>query len=316
MKNRCIALVCLLFFGSVLKAQDVFYNQFNVSLLNLNPAFAGSSGGLRTSALYRIQYPKIAGGSHFEHFSADMYLNKIHGGIGLVHDWSLSSRNTFSTSSLGLIYAQQIKLRDSVVTLIPAVQFSRVTQVIDWTGLSWGDQLDRRRGFTWFTHETSSASRQLINSFDWGFGLLIVMRRFTSGVAVQHPFRVLSTGAKVSTPVSTRYSIHASYKIDLRQGKWLIIPGFVCTLQGHSEIIAFGTQINRGDWTAALYYRNPKTWMPRIAYHHSWLGVSYSYNNANSTMINTGGSHECAFQLLLLKRMRKPGRCYMNPFLF
>src|SRR5687768_8926887 len=101
-KIKSFVCILLLLCTANLTAQDIFFNNFNQSLIYFNPSFAGSNGGVRNQFTYRNQWPFHLG--RFETYmnSFDFYIKPIRGGIAITALTDDCAHGTFKTTYLGI----------------------------------------------------------------------------------------------------------------------------------------------------------------------------------------------------------------------
>lgn len=128
--NRSCIFISLLTFWVSLTAQDGQFLNVNQDLLNVNPSFAGSNGGIRNQFSFRSQLARGFPGMPKDFSNnLDVYINGIRAGVGVT-----GMNQTFgplSTSGLGVIYAQHFSLNQGRSKLIPSIQAVYIKRTID-----------------------------------------------------------------------------------------------------------------------------------------------------------------------------------------
>ncbi len=137
---KALILFLVLIPGLVGQAQEKVYAVPSLNLLNINPSFAGSSGGLRLQAAGSgIDMSNVGPGTYTlynGYFSADTYLNKIKGGLGLSYNISNGPQNTFN-QNVSAVYAQHIGFFKNELKLVPSVKVDYYNNYFYWTNY-WG----------------------------------------------------------------------------------------------------------------------------------------------------------------------------------
>src|SRR3954467_10487497 len=87
MLKRTVLILTVVFsfsFSNGLFAQDPQFTQFYANPLYLNPAFAGTARCPRICMNYRNQWPLLSGRYETYSFSADMHMDALAGGLGVL----------------------------------------------------------------------------------------------------------------------------------------------------------------------------------------------------------------------------------------
>ncbi|WP_343788474.1 PorP/SprF family type IX secretion system membrane protein, partial [Wandonia haliotis] len=131
-------------------SQDPIFTQFYANPLYLNPALAGTHGCPRFALNYRNQWPAISGNFVTYSASYDQYFDKISGGIGILATHDQQGQNTINATRLSLIYSYHLKVNRKFSLLFGA-EATYGQKFLDWNKLTFGDQIDPRRGFIYQT---------------------------------------------------------------------------------------------------------------------------------------------------------------------
>ena len=127
------------------KAQDPEFTQFYANPLYLNPAFAGTARCPRLVMNYRNQWPALSGTYVTTSASYDQHVETIQGGLGLLVTNDVAGRTLNTTTVSGIYsYQQPISRTFSIKAGLQATYFQKS---VDWSKLSFGDQIDPRKGF-------------------------------------------------------------------------------------------------------------------------------------------------------------------------
>ncbi|MEZ4936267.1 MAG: PorP/SprF family type IX secretion system membrane protein [Crocinitomicaceae bacterium] len=139
-------LTVVLFKPTDARAQDPHFSQFYANPLYLNPALAGTHGCPRLNFNYRNQWPALSGTFVTYSASYDQYFDNLSGGIGVIATLDQAGKGTINTLTLSFIYAYHLKLGRKW-RMIFGAQATWNQKFLDWSKLSFGDQIDPRRGF-------------------------------------------------------------------------------------------------------------------------------------------------------------------------
>ncbi len=128
-------------------AQDPTFTQYFSNPIYLNPAFAGYEGCSRISTAYRNQWPKLSGNYQTGSFSYDQYLKQVAGGVAIRYLADFAGDGTIQTHTLSLSYSPSFRLFNKKLLISPAVEAGWLGKTIDWSKLTFGDQIDPRYGY-------------------------------------------------------------------------------------------------------------------------------------------------------------------------
>jgi type IX secretion system PorP/SprF family membrane protein len=131
-------------------AQDTYFAQRNNSLNYINPSLTGA-----------LTNQSIHAGTNFYRFmsinemstyaSFESPISKLNGAFGITHQLT-NINSTFINQNLGASYAQRLKL-SSNLTLSIGVKAELRNIYVDWSNLTFGDQIDPRYGFVYQTSQ-------------------------------------------------------------------------------------------------------------------------------------------------------------------
>jgi len=164
------------------KAQDPEFTQFYANPLYLNPAFAGTARCPRLVMNYRNQWPALSGNFVTTSASYDQHVEAIQGGLGLIVTNDQAGQ-TLSTTSISGIYSYQQPI-SRTFSIKAGFQATYFQKSVDWSQLTFGDQIDPRKGFIYETQDVPRGGT--VNNVDFSAGLLGSVRNFSLGVAVHH----------------------------------------------------------------------------------------------------------------------------------
>ncbi|MCB0820836.1 MAG: PorP/SprF family type IX secretion system membrane protein, partial [Bacteroidetes bacterium] len=166
-----------------LKAQDPQFTQFYANPLYLNPAFAGSVRCPRFVLNYRNQWPAIPGNFVTYSASYDQHFDGINGGLGVLVNNDVAGEGTLNTLNASLIYSYQLEVSRNF-SIKAGFQATFAQRTLDWTKLTFGDQIDTRYGFIYNTQEVFGPKSKIFP--DFSAGVLGYSENFYFGFAAHH----------------------------------------------------------------------------------------------------------------------------------
>jgi type IX secretion system PorP/SprF family membrane protein len=239
-----ILLIIFVVLSLRLAAQDPVFTNTQQSLIHLNPSFAGSNGGLRYQGIYRDQWNNLAGSYTTLYNSVDAYIKPIRGGIGLSYMRDNQGNGILITDRFDLSYAQHLSFLDKKLKIIPSVQFSYFQKTLDQSKLTFGSQIDPRRGFVWGPEPyTRYVTKRHI---DLSAGLVVNYNHFYIGGTVFHinqPDEGLTGPAKMTM----RLSLFTSYNLFLGDR---VLLNAICRLEDQNRSSNLSFSIN------ALFFKH------------------------------------------------------------
>jgi len=289
----------ILSFFITLKAQDPFFSQYFLNLVNTNPATVGSSNERRVSLQYRNQWPSLGNAFITYQGSYDQYIKSIHSGIGLNIMRDNIGGGTLTSTNVDLIYSYRTKIR-SGFTIQYGLQASFLFRSLNVDNLpvAFNDKL------------TSSQTSQP----DLSIGFLGMSRNSEIGLSINH----LNTGVvkfnvgfindpiKFSVFYSRRIKIYDSDKV--QENGFLLIPSFNVNLQGQSIMLNYGAGIEKSNIFAGMWIRNNlipvqfSTLIFSVGYLFDNLRLGYSYDYSLLSLNNVTpitGAHEVSLILII-----------------
>jgi type IX secretion system PorP/SprF family membrane protein len=205
-----VSLTCILICSIFLSyAQDpVFYNS-NQSLIQLNPSFAGSNGGIRNQFSYRSQGSNINPDFSTYLNSTDCYLKKIKAGLAISYLNDNWLNSTIETNIFSVSYAQYFSVMEGKLKIIPSVQFAYAKRTADFSALNLDDAKTNPWGIT-----EAFPSRQYA---DISSGLVINYKnKAYIGVALFH-LNEPDAGITSTYKLLISTNVHASYNFELSE---------------------------------------------------------------------------------------------------
>jgi len=285
-------LVFYLFTASNVFGQDPEFTQFYANPLYLNPAFAGTAHCPRVSLNYGNQWPGISGSFVTTSASYDQHVDALAGGIGLLVWNDRAGEGTLSTTNVSGMYSYQLPVTRKF-SLKLGLQGTWAQKRVDWTKLTFGDQIDPRRGFVYTTNEVQRDKPR--NYADFSAGILGFSEKYFVGFAVNHLTQPDESVIEGVSPLPRKYTFHAGAVIPL-EGKGepaSLSPNLLVQLQQDFLQINFGMYYSKGPIVAGLWYRNSDSFIALLGFQTGILKFGYSYDITISKLTNTtAGSHE------------------------
>ncbi|MFK7756090.1 MAG: type IX secretion system membrane protein PorP/SprF [Flavobacteriales bacterium] len=288
------AVLMSLTMSSESKAQDPQFTQFYANPLYLNPAFAGTARCPRLVMAYRNQWPALSGAYVTTSASYDQHVPTISGGLGLIVTNDQAGRGTLRTTSVAGIYSYQ-KALSRTFSIKAGMEVRYFQKSLDWTKLTFNDQIDDRYGFIYNTAELPRGGQS--NNVDFSAGLLGFSDRFYFGGSVHHltePNESLVVG---NSPLPMRFTAHAGGVIPIdkrrRNSDAKISPNVLYQRQGEFEQINVGLYVSKGPLVGGVWYRFDDSFIALVGIQTDVIRFGYSYDVTISQLTpSSGGSHE------------------------
>lgn len=141
---RNLFLLFSVFYSVILFAQDVNFNQVNLSNLYSNPALTGVNGERKFSSAYRNQSPSLTDGQ-YSIYAAYQDGSSSFGNFGAYYMNTLYSKGVYKSHRLGLNYAKSIKVTNNL-TFTPGISSSVILDQADFSRITFGDLSNPRTG--------------------------------------------------------------------------------------------------------------------------------------------------------------------------
>lgn len=288
-------------------AQDPEFSQFYANPLYLNPALAGMEPCPRFILNHRDQWPAITGVYITTSLSYDQNIKNFGGlGILLTHD-EAGGGNIIATTNASAIYSFRKNLTNKI-SFSMALQGGYAEKVVDWTKLTFGDQIDENRGFVFSTNETERYSRKA--NIDFSSGFLIYSDRLFGGFAVHHltqPDEFLHSGP---APLPRKYTAHAGARLKMpgyRQKGNYISPNILYQQQQDFRQVNLGLYLQQGYVVWGFWYRGAvDAFIALIGFQKDNFKIGYSYDLTVSKIAPyTGGAHELSMAFRMRCKPRK-----------
>ncbi|HNW98097.1 MAG TPA: type IX secretion system membrane protein PorP/SprF [Bacteroidales bacterium] len=312
--KKIFLLVLIILSGVSLYPQDPHYSQYYANPLYLNPAFAGTAICPRLIMNYRNQWPSIAGNYVTYNASYDQHVENLAGGVGLMFTSDQAGESTLNTTIISGIYSYRLQV-SRYFSIKAGFQATYFQKSLDWEKLTFGDQIDPRYGFVYFTNETKP-SELTKGTVDFSAGILGYSESVYGGVAVNH-LTEPNEGFFSVSKLPMRITVHAGGVIDLEHHRRrrkiedpTISPNILFMKQLDFEEINYGLYYNKYPLVGGLWFRqgfdNPDAFIALIGLQTSVVKIGYSYDVTVSKLSSaSGGAHEVSFALQFDCRPKK-----------
>ena len=137
-------LLFYVFYSVILLAQDVNFNQVNLSNLYSNPALTGVNGERKISSAYKNQSPTITGG-FYSIYGSYQDGSSSFGNFGTYYMNTLYSNGFYNSHRIGLNYAKPIKVTNNL-TFTPGISSSVILDQLDFSKMTFSDLSNPRTG--------------------------------------------------------------------------------------------------------------------------------------------------------------------------
>ena len=282
-------------------AQDPQFTQFYANPLYLNPAFAGTARCPRVVMNYRNQWPALSGTFVTTSASFDQHVDAVSGGLGLLVMNDQAGRGTLNTTRVSGIYSYQqaISRKFSMKVGFEATYFQKS---LDWSKLTFGDQIDPRRGFIYNTNDVPRGGT--VGNVDFSAGVLGYSDVFFVGFAAHHlaePNESLIVGES-KLPMKLTGHAGAAIPVGMRgkygEAQTKISPNILYQQQAAFRQLNIGLYVDHGPITAGVWYRTRDAFIALIGFQTEKFKFGYSYDVTTSRLTTqTAGSHEISMQL-------------------
>ena len=319
-----LTVVTAILFNYEGQAQDPEFSQFYANPLYLNPALTGAEICPRAILNYRNQWPGLA--KSFVTYSAsyDQYVNKLHGGVGVMVNMDNAGDGILKTTQASLIYAYSLQASENLFINM-AVQGTFMQKSLNWDLLKFGDQIDPQQGFipgvpTAEVPPDNSSVAQADFSAGLAFGWKGILH---GGLGVNHLTEPdLAFYSENTNKIPMKITGHLGVNINLEEGgmgfsedsepKFYLAPNLLYQQQGDFHQLNAGVYIIRLPIVIGTWFRhnfeNADAIIVLAGFNYKNLKIGYSYDITLSKLkSNTGGSHEIslAWQFNCIEKKRK-----------
>jgi type IX secretion system PorP/SprF family membrane protein len=274
-------------------AQDPAFTQYNSATLALNPALAGSSGGIRAMAGHRLQWPDLDGGYNTSVISYDQCIPGTRSGLGLMYIHDVTPGKTIVTDRIELNYAHHFSLRIKSLPFVvtPGVSVAYIAKRLDWSGLVFGSQINPQTGAI---SPSPYSGKQTVENIDIGAGMVMHCKYLSGGVAVQH-FTEPDEGFIGTSKLPRRYVLHLAGNIGEPDSakSFAFAPHLLYMQQQDFYMMLGGVTAKYDKFLLGLAMRTGDAFIVQAGFQMPLFRIGYSYDHTISALSNaTRGSHE------------------------
>lgn len=285
------------------RSQDAEFSQFFANPVYLNPALAGSEDFKRAVVNYRNQWPGLNKGFVTYNASYDQFVDKLHGGIGVLLNVDNAGDGLLRTSQASLVYAYTLQLSYKLFINM-ALQGTFYQKSLKWDKLRFEDQADLLQGMVLPTDETPPDNTSVyVPDFSAGvaFGYKGALH---GGIAVHHMTQPnLAFYSQYENKLRMKLTGHLGMNINLQGGSMLfdpvfyISPNILYQQQGNFHQVNAGVYIVYLPMAIGGWFRhnfeNADAFILLVGIYHKNLKIGYSYDVTLSEIRSvTGGAHE------------------------
>ena len=318
--TKTILIISLMIGSAIeLQAQDVYFSQFFMNPVFLNPAYAGTMKVPRAGVQYRNQWPGMNKAYTTYFASFDTYLPQITSGIGILLYNDVQGDGIYTESSFKIAYSKEIRINQQW-TMYGSLTAGAHLNSLNFNRLIFADGLDPIYGQHQPTAETVPDNNNRIFP-DFGAGLLIFNDKYFFGIAGDHlhePDQSIYTD--YSQVLHRKYTMHLEINLPwYRPGhlrKYCTFnPNFILQAQGTEQNITYGLYANRKGFSLGLWNRvttrKSVDGIIMAGYVGKQLKTAITYDlNLKGVGLRSHGAVEISVSYLL----KDPGKKSIFPF--
>lgn len=315
------SLLVLLFsgIGLFLQAQDVYFSQFFLNPVYMNPAYAGTMKVPRAGVQYRNQWPAL-GNAYTTYFASfDTYLPSVNSGIGILVYSDIQGDGLYTETNFKIAWSKQIQLNRKW-TMYGSLSAGAQLNSLNFDRLLFADGLDPIYGLHQASAETVPDNN---NHFfpDFGAGILLYNGKYFFGIAGDHlaePEQSIYSTYNQKLP--RKYTGHLEvnlpwYKPGHRRKYCTFNPNVIVQSQGNEQNITYGMYANRLNFSLGLWNRLTTKNSSDLIVMAGFIGkqfksaITYDFN-----VLGIGLRSNGAVELSLSFLFRDPGKRSTFPF--
>ncbi len=305
----CFFLGCL----NVLKAQDVYFSQFFLNPVYLNPAYSGTMKVPRAGVQYRNQWPAMNKAYTTYFASYDTYLPRIKGGIGFLLFNDVQGNGIYTETSFKIAYSKEIKINHEW-SMYGSLTAGAQLNALNFNRLVFSDGLDPFLGNHLPTEETSPDNNNRLFP-DFGTGILIFNDKYFFGLAGDHlsePSQSIYSSFEQKLP--RKYTLHMEvnlpwFKRGHRKKFCTFNPNLIAQMQGEVKNITNGVYANRKGVSLGLWNRQTTDKRSDLIVKQLKTALTYDFN-IQGFGLQSHGAMELSISFLL----KDPGKKSIFPF--
>jgi len=316
---KAILIISLVIGWCTLQAQDVYFSQFFMNPVYLNPSYAGTMKVPRAGVQYRNQWPGMNKAYTTYFASFDTYLPKINSGIGLLLFNDVQGDGIYTETSFKVAYSKEIRI-SRTWTMYGSLTAGAQLNSLNFNQLIFADGLDPIYG----QHQPSTeVMPDQNNRFfpDFGAGILIFNDKYFFGITGDHlhePNQSIYSSYNQKLP--RKYTTH--FEVNLpwyRPGHWrkfcTFNPNFIIQSQGEEQNITYGLYANRRGFSLGVWNRQTTKKSSDVIVMAGFIGkqlkTAITYDvNLKGVGLRSHGAVEISISYLL----KNPGKKSIFPF--
>lgn len=291
--------------------QDPQFSQFYANPLYLNPALTGASICPRLMGNYRNQWPSLGSAFNTYNGSFDMYIDALHGGLGLLFDADRAGGGNLNTTIISLTYAFKFNIT-SKLQASTAVKAGYYQRRLVWENLTFGDMFeDLINGGVIKPTLEEPPDNSRVGVPDFGAGIFLNFDDLVyAGFAIDHLTQPdIGFYSDMTSRLYMKFTVHAGSVINLKGGgggrksgsdeerEFSISPNILYQQQFKFHQLNIGLYLTIDPFIGGLWFRhnfeNPDAIIPMLGVHYKNLRVAYSYDFTVSKLKTaSGGAHE------------------------
>ncbi|MFT5969823.1 MAG: type IX secretion system PorP/SprF family membrane protein [Flavobacteriales bacterium] len=294
-----VTLAFIALFNEEAQAQDPHFTQFYAAPLYLNPAMAGATGCPKVSLNYRRQFPNLSADFNTMSFSYDQHVDALHGGVGIMVMKDNAGRGTLGITEVSGVYSYQLVLNRQY-SLLAGFQGTYRQRSLDWSKLTFPDQIDAQYGFVKPTGEIMPG-QDVTNQIDFSTGVILFSDDLYVGAALNHITEPDEAFLQTGT-LPMKLTVHAGSVIEISKGKLIgqetsISPNILYQKQQDFEQLNFGVAANYKLLSGGFWWRqnfnNPDALNLILGMQLDAIKIGFSYDLTISELgTATGGAQE------------------------
>lgn len=309
----------ILGWSSTLPAQDVYFSQFFLNPVYLNPAYAGTMKVPRAGVQYRNQWPGMNKAYTTYFASFDTYLPKITSGIGILLFNDVQGDGIYTETSFKVAYSKEIRI-NRTWTMYGSITAGAQLNSLNFNQLLFADGLDPIFGQHQPTAETVPDNNNRLFP-DFGAGILIFNNKYFFGIAGDHLHEPdQSIYSDYSQVLPRKYTLHFEVNMPWYRPGHLrkfctVNPNFIAQAQGDEQNITYGLYANRKGVSLGIWNRltttNSSDVILMAGFIRKQLKTAITYDvNVKGIGLRSHGSVEISISYLL----KDPGKKSIFPF--
>jgi type IX secretion system PorP/SprF family membrane protein len=310
-------LFCFFFIriAQITYGQDPHFSQFYSNPIYLNPAFAGTADGNRVVINHRQQWAKP---NCFvtSAFSIDGKFDRSQSGWGLQVLQDNQVSGTLTQMSVNAVLAHRIKLTKTEF-LGFGLKFGAYQKRIDWSKLTFEDQLDDRHGIVNPTNERFGKDN-IING-DVSAGILYYSKNLFGGLAANHmnrPHEDFTINSESRLAIKYTAHIGAILPFNVPGKEHFLSPNIILEKQGSFHYVNLGLYFGTEIITLGGYYRVNDAIIGIFGINYNDFKMGYSYDvRVSNLSAGSNNTHELSIAYLFEfpksynKKGRYKGKC-------